>query len=627
MRRLRTAILLLLALALLTVALPARAQSKTLVWERYDVFLNLLPNGDLRVSERQKINFTSGTFTFGYAVIPLEKTGGIMDVAVSEPDGRVYTATDYSIEPYTFWTDRQGDEIEIRWNFPPTENTSRTFDLSYTVRDAVRIYESGDKLQWIAIDNERDFPIENASVQVNLPEGAQFRDIDSAGVEAEWQQGESGRSVRYVAQGRMSPSATFEIGVEFTHGVIPAEEPDWQAAHDQDEYYDLNVRPFLNLGVGVLAALIALGGPTLVYIFWYTRGRDPDVGPIPEYLEEPPDELPPGVLGTLIDEQADMQDIIATVVDLARRGYMRIEETEKRGLLGFGSQDFVFRRTDKDAADLRPFEREVLQGIFKGRRKEREMSDLRNSFYRYLPDIQKELYKEMVARGFFKRRPDTTRKVWTGVGIGAIVLTFFLGVVLVPLAQYAAAFPCLAVALGLSGVSILIAGRFMPVKSVQGSEAAAKWDAFRTYLSRIDQMTDLSEAGDLFERYLPYATAFGLNQSYVNKFARLTNTPAPGWYVPYPRPGLHGRRSAGGGGMAKTVPAESGAPGGGLQSMSDSMAGGLQSMSDGLTNMLNSAGRIMKSAPSSSGSSGGGGFSGGGFSAGGGGGGGGRGFG
>lgn len=624
MRKLRSLLILLILAVIFAGTLPASAQSKTLVWKRYDVLLNILPNGDLRVTERQRIDFTSGTFSFGFAVIPLDKIERIVDVHVSEPGVRSYQATDYSVEPFTFWTDQSGNELEIRWNFPPTSNSIRTFELSYTVKGGVRIYESGDKLQWMAIDNERDFPIEAASVQVTLPQGASFQDIDSAGVAAEWQQGEDGRTVQYVAQRSMSPSDTFEIGVEFTHGVIPSEAPTWQAEVDREEFYDLNVRPVLTLIVGFMAVLLAIGLPLLVYLLWYSRGRDPEVGPVPDRLSSPPSDLPAGVLGSLIDEQADMQDVVASIVDLARRGYLKIEEVEKPGLLGFNSEDFVFRRTEKDDGDLRPYERRILRGIFGSSRKERELSDLRNKFYRHLDDVQEELYKELVREGFFKSRADKTRGRWTAVGIGGLALAFLAGIVLVPLSNLTAAFPCLAVGLGLGGVALIIAARNMPVKTRKGAEAAAKWQAFRTYLRQIENLTDLNEASELFEQYLPYAIAFGMNNSWINKFTRLSDTPAPGWYVPRPRPAVGTGGAGRGRGLAKEVPSGSG---GGLQSMSDSMAGGLQSMSDGLTRMLNSTGRVLKSAPSSSGTSGGGGFSGGGFSAGGGGGGGGRGFG
>jgi uncharacterized membrane protein len=181
--------------------------------------------------------------------------------------------------------------------------------------------------------------------------------------------------------------------------------------------------------------------------------------------------------------------------------------------------------------------------------------------------------------------------------------------------------PCVFGAIGLIGLAAVVAGGAMPAKTDKGSEAAARWNAFKNYLKRIEQLADLEKVGDQFEKYLPYAIALGIKDTWINKFARVPTTPIPHWYYPYAR-GPMASGSGKGGGLASPVSSRPG----GLQGMSDGLAGGLQSMSDGLTRMLNSTGRVMQSAPSSSGRSGGG-FSSGGFSGGGGGGGGGGGFG
>ncbi len=609
---------------LLALGEPAGAQAKTLIWENFDVTITVLPNGDFHVLERQRIRFISGTFTFGFAEIPLGKTEGITDVLVSEPGGRQYAPGGFSEQPYTFdVSTSEGEEI-IRWYFPPTSNAVRTFDLAYIVHGGIRVYDRGDKLQWIAIDNERDFPIEAASVTVVLPHGAEFlANPDSAGVEATWGLSADRSSVTYLAEGGMSVYDTFEIGMEFTHGVIPDVRPGWQKQHDAEEYYDLSVKPYVNLLLGVSAALLILGGPALILIIWYTRGRDPKVGPIPQYIEEPPDDLPPGVLGTLLDERADMRDVVATMINLAHKGHMTIEETGRGGFLGLGSPDFVFRKTAGHEV-LGPVEKEVMRGIFTGTRTERKLSDLRNKFYTRLPKIQRRLYEQMVSRKFFRSNPDTTRKIWRGIGIALLFgAIFFGGFGSAALNEYADLLPCVFAGFGLLGLAALIAGGAMPAKTRKGAEAAARWGAFKNYLQQIDRLTDLGEAGELFEKYLPYAIAFGIRDSWIHKFSQVPATPIPGWYMPYGwiGPGPLTAGGSRGGGLARPV-----ATGGGLQSMSDSLAGGLQSMSDGLTRLLNSTGRVMRSAPSSSGRSGGG-FSGGGFSVGGGGGGGGRGFG
>jgi uncharacterized membrane protein len=615
---------MLVLLGLLAIGQPVQAQTKSLYWDGWDTTLTILPNGDLHVLERQRINFTDGTFTFGFREIPLAKTGGISGISVSEPGVGVYTEGGFSKQPFTFDATRDGGELSIRWYFPPTANQIRTFDIAYTVKDALRVYDSGDKLQWQAIATDRDFPIQEASVTVALPEGAQFQIIDSAGVAAMWGQSPDGSSVTFLANGSMSPSDSMEVGIEFTHGIIPNEKPAWQEEFDNEFFYDENVKPLVNAGLGLLAAVLIIGGPASVFLLWYMRGRDPEVGPVPEYITEPPDDLPPGVLGTLIDEKADMRDVVATIVDLGRKGALRIEETEKKGWLGLGSAEFVFQKQDSDVP-LNAVESAIIGGIFKRGRDTVALSDLRNKFYKTLPKIQSKLYKEMETRNLFRKNPDSTRKMWRGIGFALVAFGIGIGICLGSVfATYTTMFPCLFGGMVLTGIAVIIAGGAMPAKTVKGSEAAARWKAFKVYLQRIDKIEDLKMVGELFEKYLPYAIALGIRDSFVRKFAAEPSTPVPIWWVPY-GPRMYGGRTATLTG--RTSPTGRPRGPGGLEGMAGSMTGGLASMSAGLTSMLNSTGRVLRSAPSSSGSSGGGGFSGGGFSGGGGGGGGSAGFG
>ena len=53
----------------------------------------------------------------------------------------------------------------------------------------------------------------------------------------------------------------------------------------------------------------------------------------PQY--EQPDGMTPAEIGTLIDNDPDMCDITASIVDLAVRGYLKIEEREHTGLVGW----------------------------------------------------------------------------------------------------------------------------------------------------------------------------------------------------------------------------------------------------------------------------------------------------
>ena len=64
------------------------------------------------------------------------------------------------------------------------------------------------------------------------------------------------------------------------------------------------------------------------------RGRDDPAAVYAKYVSEPPSDLSPGLVGALIDEKVDTKEVIATIVDLARRGYLEITDTKKDGVFG-----------------------------------------------------------------------------------------------------------------------------------------------------------------------------------------------------------------------------------------------------------------------------------------------------
>ncbi len=234
---------------------------------------------------------------------------------------------------------------------------------------------------------------------------------------------------------------------------------------------------------------------------------------------------PPGVVGTLLDERADLQDILATVADLARRGYLVIRESDS-----WGSPEY--ERTARDKDDLAPFERETLDALLRGNAI-RRLNDVRGSFYYNVKFLQESLYKEVVARGFFPSSPLATRDLYFRIGKwGAIILPILglFGYCFLFSVAPLALFPLFV--LELLFIGLIGLARVMPQRTPKGALAAAKWSAFRRYLAGIEKYTNVNEAQDQFNRYLPYAVAFGLEKSWIDTFKQ-TETPAPSWYVPF----------------------------------------------------------------------------------------------
>ncbi len=542
-------------------------------------------------------------------------------------------------QPDTFNVTQDSSEYVVNWYYPSTTDQTRTFTVAYTVVGGLIIGDGGsdprtsaDRFFWKSVGPQHDYPVGSSTVTVYVPQGATvdtYVEPYANGANGSYSIASDQKSVTFTAS-NIPANQYFETGLRFTHGFVPAVQPSWQAAYAQQQTWNDTLRPIANLAAGAVAFLLLILGLGGVYLLWLSRGRDPKVGPVPTYLSEPPSDLPAGLAGTLVDEKADMQDIIATLVDLARRGAIDMQEKEKSVFGLIKSKDFIYRRRDDFSEPLRPYESLLIREMF-GHKSEIDLDDLREKFYTAIPKLQRELYKEAVKEGLFPASPQAVRTRWMGLGIAGIVLSTGVGFcAMAGLAGKVDAILCPFVSLGLVSVVMTVMGRVMPAKTRKGAEEAAKWDAFRAYLHNAERYKDLKEATDQFDRYLPFAIAFGLERSWVSKFSRIPSTPIPPWYYPVGMPyGTYGRRAAMAGGVGTAGPDLRGGavrPAPSLDGMSQSMFGSLNSMSEGLFSMLNSTSRVFQSAPSSSGS-GGGGFSGGGFSGGGGGGGGGAGFG
>ncbi|NPV07225.1 MAG: DUF2207 domain-containing protein [Anaerolineae bacterium] len=613
-------VLLALGLLLARGTLAASAQTgKSFHWNRYDYTVDILENGDMLFEVTMAFSFDSGSFSQGYFSFDMDRLEDVRDVSVFEGE-RAYTPV--SSEREHGYLATVDDQFEVLWWFPPTANAERTFTLRYRVIGGLRIYEEGDQFWWFFYAGDRPGRIDQGTITVRLPGSVAPEELRLASNPATVpiEQVDS-RTVQARVQG-LPANQSVELRVQFPHGLVQARPPSWQAAADRLVDYNERWRPVVELGLLALSILTLVGGIGGVVALWYSRGRDKPVGVVAEYLSEPPSDLRPGLAGALVDEKVDIQDILATIVDLGRRGVLEIEETQQPGFLGIGERrDFVYRRLG-GGADLSQYESTLVSQLF-GQKTEVRLSELKNRFYQAIPRIARDMYEELTQQGFFHGNPEKVRARWQGFGIAGIVLSFVAFLCLsVFISQYAGTFFCLPLASGIGFLLLTIVGSAMPRKSEAGAEEAARWQAFKRYLEDIERYDDLGEKKSIFERFLPYAIAFGMEKEYIRKFSRV-EAPAPTWYHPYP-PVIYGggrpypRETAAG----PTPVSQTGGAMPSLQGMSNSMSASLQSMSDGLQSMLNSASSTLTSQPRSSGS-GGGGWSGGGGGFGGGGGGGG----
>lgn len=229
-----------LLILFLAIAPTVSAQEKTLVWDRFDVDVVVNPDSTFNVSEQQTIRFTQGSFTFGFRDIPVNNFDYIDQWTVTDQSGHTYYPANGGTQEYTFVVDDQGSHYVVHWYFPPVNNSTETYTLSYKVHNGLRIYQGGDQLWWKAIYADRTFPVLAGRIHVVVPQAAQIGQwaayINSADARdsATATLAEGKHDILFELNRRLDAGEEFEVRVQFTHGVVDGVAPAWQAQADAE---------------------------------------------------------------------------------------------------------------------------------------------------------------------------------------------------------------------------------------------------------------------------------------------------------------------------------------------------------------------------------------------------------
>ncbi len=564
----------LLGLTLFLVVAVTVSADRTLVIERLDALIDVSPDGSIAVEETIVPRFT-GSWNGIFRTIPVE---------YRTPQGLNYTlrldvdsVTDAAGQKLKYESSRERHYRKLKIWVPGAVNTTRTIKLRYRVSNGLRFFDEHDELYWNVTGDEWEVPIESATALVRLPAGASgvrataFRGAYGSTEQSDVSVESDGVHVQTARGLGMREGLTLVAG--WNPGLVhrpTAVEKSAQAVYSN---VPLAIPPLIFLGMLHL---------------WRKRGRDPELAPIATQYE-PPAQMTPAELGTLIDGKPDMRDITASIVDLAVRGYVHIAEMENERFFGlFSSKDYTFSlKKERDSwKELKPHERDLLDALFAGSGTTVSLSDLKNKFYKHLPGLRDELYGRLVRDGFYTGRPDRVRLLYiilgvaAGAAIGFASSWIMLGLGMQPFAGIAAGI--------LSAIIVVFFGWFMPSRTPRGTRELEKVLGFREFLSRVEgeRLERMVKTPEMFERFLPYAMALGVEDNWAKAFEGIYTTP-PSWY-------------SGPGGVGTFRPS---------------------AFTHNLGVMSTAAATTMSSAPRSSGGSGfGGGSSGGGFGGGGGGG-------
>ncbi len=515
----------MLACAALTPA--AAAQEKSLRVEEFDAVLEVGADGVLDVTERIMVSFKGEWNGVRRDLLLRHNTAQGRSVRLDVDMGEV---TDSAGRPLTVEEESQDGVLTLRIYVPDNRDATRQVVIRYRVSNAIRFFyadsDAGelDELYWNVTGSNWEWPIGRARARVVLPPGVRHTRVavytgseGSTSTAADIHT--TGNAVTFTTRGELSAYEGMTVGVGWAPGFI-ASRPS-ETAH--------RVREVVRWWP-VFLPFVAL---FFAFRAWSRYGRDPEEGTIAVQYE-PVEGMSPAELGTLVDHCAEMRDITATLVDLAVRGFLRIEEQTERKLLGLISDtdfEFFLLKPREEWSALAKHEERYLDALFDGSDSV-QLSDLQDKFYTSLPGIRDALYERLVERGHYRKRPDSVRNNW--MGGAALALAAGMGAAMLAAGTGSVWFSPVALAIAAVGSALVlfVFGLIMPARTPDGARAREAALGFREFLSRVDsdRYKRMITSPQMFEKFLPYAMAFDVEEKWARAFEDIYREP-PGWYT------------------------------------------------------------------------------------------------
>jgi len=487
----------------------------------FDVTIAIEQDSSFTVKETLTVEFHRQRHGI-YRDIPYnytDSTGGTLKTPLD-----VLSVTDGAGSNIKYSVTRQGDAIRVRIGDPKKYVSGiQKYEIFYKVENAILFFDDHDELYWNVTGNAWDADIRKARCMVSLAGGKTKEYWASCYTGAQGSRASACRNIpgdnfiEFLSDKNLAPREGLTIAYGWDKGIVSPPTSFkrflWSINLKQNWVFILPIISF-----------------SFMLFLWMQTGRDPRVresvtvmyGP-PEYSKVP---LTPAEVGTMIDEKLDPRDITATIVGLAVKGYIKIEETKDEGLI-FDKTDYYLKKMKDADGSLSGFERQLMLDIF-GSMPGKMISDLKNTFYTKIPSLKSSLYEDLIRKKYFATNPDNTRTFYT---VAAAVTGFGTAFVLYVLLVDSLGDVRPLVTGLLAGLSVLAFAKFMPAKTREGASAYMHILGFQEFMNRAekDQLQRMKDQ-NLFSTFFPYALALDVADNWAKAFEGIYQEP-PDWYV------------------------------------------------------------------------------------------------
>jgi uncharacterized membrane protein YgcG len=438
--------------------------------------------------------------------------------------------------------------------------------IHYRTTRQIGRFKNYDELYWNATGNGWIFPIDVAEARIRLPKAVRLGRRStytgpqgSTGSNATVMEEKSG-DITFMTSQPLGSYEGLTVAVAFPKGVVADADQSSQLGWWLADY-----GPYLAGGL----SLVGLCG--FFYIAWQRAGRDPRAGTVVP-LFSPPDDLTPAGVRYLTKLTSDNRTFAAALVDMGVRGHIRMveedggwlsrdktrierlaggeplppdEEAALRNLVASGESIVIEQKNHTKFAAAKNGLAEVLKDSYEGKMFNRNYGWAAAGLLLFFAGI-------WITAAAIVAATDGAEIWQIGATLGAIAVAALLALVIhgsstvgkCLFSVIAVSALAVAVSLGfpifkdavnsgwvlpfaipaLALPLVISAFWWISAPTAEGRAVLDRIAGFKQYLSitegeRLDRMTPPKDTPEIFERFLPYAIALGVENRWAERFA------------------------------------------------------------------------------------------------------------
>jgi len=538
----------------------------SLFLENLDFDVKVDQDGSMNVTEIWNIEVSETNTLFKTFIIDSSKYSEITDVTVKDiTDGKNQTFNRINEEMYHvtkgcyYSLINKNNDFEIAWGVDIDSTEDRIYEISYTVKDCIKKYNDCAELYWQFVGEQFEISANSITGKIELPSSASSKEdikvwghtdelngeiyvTDLNKVEFRIDKYNSGNfvEVRIAMPTEMITNSNLLVNKDKLDEIL-SEEIAWaKEANEIRLKRDNTARNVFKVCLGIeIVAIIFLA----LKFNKHKKQLNETPKPIPstdyEYFREIPDEnINPAEAIFIMFSSTQVyysQMFSAIMLDLAVKKYISFEETTEKN----EKKKIKINIIDKNLEGLKEQEKEVLQ-ILKDASKDKwlNMKMLEKYFEKHSSKIQKiqlkldeKVKQQLEKEQYFSKEKHKKYEKFTGFAILYVLCTIIVCIPLiisgVVLAErninenmsYIVISTAIAFILGIINTVICskIANRSFGYTQ-KGIDEKNKWKAFKKYMEEFSLLKE-REVPELvlWEKYLVYATAFGISKKVVDQ--------------------------------------------------------------------------------------------------------------